>query len=147
LRPSSKAWTDLGNRSSLVAHGKQPVGVVVNGQDVSAAGMKLFTETDLNAMDEGASIADQIKCDAEGCGHLIISGDTGVWRDVILKVRWCRFKPFETRVESACCQRLKLNCDELHSSFAFEFNLRRCLKASTFTCAVGPALNSWQGGF
>jgi hypothetical protein len=82
-RPYTKAWTDLGNRSSLVAHGKQPVGVVINGQDVSA--MKLFTETDLNAMDQGASVVDQIQCDVEGCGHLVISGDTGVWRDVILK--------------------------------------------------------------
>jgi len=32
---------------------------------------------------------------------------------------------FESRVESAWCLRLKLKCDELLSSFAFNFNVRR----------------------
>jgi len=37
----------------------------------------------------------------------------------------CRLNPIEPRVESAWLQRLKLNCDEQVSSFAFNFNLRR----------------------
>jgi len=40
-------------------------------------------------------------------------------------VRRCRLKPDEPHVESAWCQRLKLNCAEQVSSFAFNLNLRR----------------------
>ena len=50
--------------------------------------------------DDDLSITDFIVCDEDGCGHLIISGDKGVWDDVIAQ-------------------------------------------ATTFTCAVGPALNTW----
>jgi len=41
-------------------------------------------------------------------------------------VRRCKLKCIETRVESAWFQRLKLSHNELLSSLAFNFNLRRC---------------------
>jgi hypothetical protein len=40
----------------------------------------------------------------------------------------CMLSPVESRLESACFQRLKLISDELLSSFAFMFNFRRCIK-------------------
>ena len=42
------------------------------------------------------------------------------------KVGRCRLKPVEPLVESAWLQRLKLICDELDASLAFNFKTRRC---------------------
>ena len=47
---------------------------------------------------------------------------------VAIKVRRCRLKAVQRRAESAWSQRLTLICDELVSSFAFNFNLRRYIK-------------------
>jgi hypothetical protein len=46
-------------------------------------------------------------------------------RTVSLMVGRCKSNGVETRVQSAWWQRLKLKCDEQHSTFAFNFNLRR----------------------
>jgi hypothetical protein len=46
------------------------------------------------------------------------------------KVRQCRLKPVEARVDIAWCQRLKPNCDELVSSIAFKFNFHRHSKVA-----------------
>ena len=40
-------------------------------------------------------------------------------------VRQCRLKPVEPRLKSAWFKRLKLKCERMVSSFAFNFNLRR----------------------
>ena len=63
------------------------------------------------------------------------------------KVRRCRLKPVAPRVESAWFQRLTLNCDELASGFAFNFNLRRYTKlailvSSGVAAALGRGLHS-----
>jgi len=43
----------------------------------------------------------------------------------------CRLNPVEARLERDWHQCLKLKYDELLSSFAFNFNLRRCTVAAT----------------
>ena len=40
-------------------------------------------------------------------------------------VRRCSFQPMKSMLKAPGTKRLKLNCDELLSSFAFKFNLRR----------------------
>jgi hypothetical protein len=49
-----------------------------------------------------------------------------------MMVRRCRLKPVALRVGSAWCQRLQMNCDELVSTFAFNFNLRRYMMECYF---------------
>jgi transmembrane 9 superfamily protein 3 len=48
----------------------------------------------------------------------------------VLEVGRYRLVPVQPRIESARSQRLKLSCDELLSSFAFDFNLRRFLEGN-----------------
>ena len=52
------------------------------------------------------------------------SGRGGALAGATDVVGWCKLKPLQARVETPGFQRLLLKCDELISSFAFNFNLR-----------------------
>lgn len=59
----------------------------------------------------------------------------------------CSCKAVVTRVESAWCQRLKLNCDEAVSSFAFSVNVRRYAEEARqvlqgWGCRLNPCVHA-----
>ena len=64
------------------------------------------------------------------------------------KVRRCRLKLVETRVESAWCQHLKVKYeyDNLLSSFAFKFNLRHYSKGWAAGIPLGLVLRGVSRG-
>ena len=64
------------------------------------------------------------------CKPLIIGMQRLLAQRYTTKAKRCTLKQVEPRVESAWFNCLKLNCDQLVSSFDFKFKLRRYTKVS-----------------
>ena len=81
----------------------------------------------------------------EAAVELIDMGGLGVL-GVTTQVGCRNLNSFETRVETACSQRLKLNHDRLLSSFAFNSNLRQYTWGSAAETARAAAVSLSKEG-